>query len=182
MKKIIIISGVLLSLFGLSLLVNITHTRPIKINASENASENASSKISTISKFSTMINNNINVNCFSSELQNIYGIITDYNVIANNTISSNSNGNGNVNVNINRNVNANNNVYNHNILITYKLFDYCKYMCKMQITHKGRGSEYIKKYIQNLYDIGGIIYLECNSTLCYHGKMECITNSIKDEL
>jgi hypothetical protein len=102
-------------------------------------------------------------NCNDSNQYYVDGIISDREV----NIYNNSNGTVS---------------YKGWIDIDYKLFGGCYYTCKMNIFPYQKYAKFVNDHINELYAIDGIIHLFCNSSLCFHVNMPCITFTIRDEL
>lgn len=73
-------------------------------------------------------------------------------------------------------------IYNGKITLDYKLFGVCLYSCKMDIIKEQKYGPFVMHHLDELYKMGGILHLFCNSSLCYHVNNQCITYNIRDEL
>lgn len=75
-----------------------------------------------------------------------------------------------------------NGIYKGEVIINYKLDGHCLYYCKMNIIKNQSYAKFVMHHLDSLYEIGGILHMYCNSTLCSYGNLECITYNIRDEL
>ena len=76
----------------------------------------------------------------------------------------------------------NNSTFHGSVILEYKTLAYCHYICKMNVIANQENSNFISKYFDTYFQIGGILHIMCNNTICNWGNLICNGEKIKDEL
>lgn len=76
----------------------------------------------------------------------------------------------------------NNSTFHGSVILEYKTLAYCHYICKMNVIANQENINFISKYFDTYFQIGGILHIMCNNTICNWGNLICNGEKIKDEL
>jgi len=104
------------------------------------------------------------------------------NTVINNTVCHSKNNTRHYNNNSSKNNFIKKGIYNNtfhgSVILEYKTLAYCHYTCKMNVIINQENCKYFDTYFQ----IGGILHMICNNTICTWGNLICNGEKIKDEL
>lgn len=88
----------------------------------------------------------------------------------------------NTNCNLKNISKCNNITFQGIIILEYKILEYCHYICKMPVIANQENSNLISKYFEKYFQIGKVLHITCNNTICNWGNTICNAQKIKDEL
>jgi hypothetical protein len=111
------------------------------------------------------------------------------NTVTNNTVCHSKNSTKHYNSNSSKSDNSDylkkgekNNTFHGSVILEYKTLAYCHYICKMNVIANQENSNFISKYFDTYFQIGGVLHMICNNTICNWGNLICNGEKIKDEL
>ena len=84
--------------------------------------------------------------------------------------------------NNNSNNDNGNNTFHGIVILEYKTYPHCIYTCDMLVIANQKNSNFISKYFEKYFRIGGVLHMICNDIMCSWGNLTCNATRIKDEL
>jgi len=133
-------------------------------------------------KYQTISDDDVDIPCYDVREYYTSAFIINRSIMySSNITNTNKNNIHKFNL-LEKNKTQNNITFHGLVVLEYKTLPHCSYTCDMLVIENQKSSSFISTHFKKYFQIGSVLHMFCNNTICTWGNVVCNAYKIRDEL